>query len=135
MIKYIYTALIVAINVIFISFMVHGIEIPFVEINNSDLTIGDARLIHDYDNMRVYQSRVNTHDYYINSNYAINSVSLSFLSPFKKALLQSDWDFAKDELLYNRAYVWVKCDSADLRPSVNYKLSVDLKPYEFLIER
>ncbi len=135
MIKYIYTALIVAINVIFISLMVHGIEIPFVEINNSELTIGDVRLMHDYDNMHIYQSRVNTHDYYINSNYAINSVSLSFLSPFKKALLQSDWDFAKDELLYNRAYVWVKCDSADRRPSVNYKLSVDLKPYEFLIER
>ena len=33
--------------------------------------------------MRGYHSRVNTHDYYINSTYAINSVSLSFLSPFK----------------------------------------------------
>ncbi len=35
MIKYIYTAFIVAINVIFISLMIHGIEISLVEINNS----------------------------------------------------------------------------------------------------
>lgn len=126
--------LIITINVILFVVLSCGHRIGYTVDDARDISYGDVRLMHDYDGVKIFESCDVSGEYYIASEVGISHIVIDYLAPFKsEGVLPCNWDFAKDEVLYNKSFVTVAVDTL-CRRSGMYRLSKEIVNPIFSVE-
>lgn len=126
-------AAITAVNVIFFAMLPRGHEIGYTEELDSDILYGDVRLMNDYDEVKIFESRHVPGECYLYTKDRIISVAIDYLAPFRAdGILSCNWDFAKDEVLTDKSFVTVSVDTL-CRQSGVYRLDENIINPIFLV--